>query len=95
MTATGARQHGQERPRAGLWARLGDRLIVGGATVGDVGRDGEIVGLHHADGTPPYDVRWSDTGRVTLVFPGPDARVRHLPPLGPTDPPPAEPAPRP
>lgn len=79
MAPTGARQ-GQEEPRAGLWARVGDRLIVGGSTVGDEGRDGEIVGLHHADGTPPFDVRWSDTGRVTLVFPGPDARVQHFPP---------------
>ncbi|MFJ2058268.1 DUF1918 domain-containing protein [Streptomyces sp. NPDC087908] len=38
------------------------------------------VGLHHEDGTPPFDVRWSDTGRVTLLLPGPDARVQHLPP---------------
>ncbi|MFE6781579.1 DUF1918 domain-containing protein [Streptomyces sp. NPDC057680] len=53
-----------------MWARVGDRLIVGGAAVGDEGRDGEIVGLHHPDGTPPFDVRWSDTGRVTEVFPG-------------------------
>ncbi len=79
MAPTGTRQ-GQEKPRAGLWARVGDRLIVGGSTVGDEGRDGEIVGLHHPDGTPPFDVRWSDTGRVTLVFPGPDARVQHFPP---------------
>lgn len=66
--------------RVGLWARVGDRLIVGGATVGDEGRDGEIVALHHPDGTPPFDVQWSDTGRITLVFPGPDARVQHFPP---------------
>lgn len=77
MTGTGTRKH-PDADRAGLWARLGDRLIVGGVTVGDAGRDGEIVGLHHADGTPPFDVRWSDTGRVTLVFPGPDARVQHF-----------------
>lgn len=77
MTRTGARAAWDE-DRAGLWAHVGDRLIIGGATVGDAGRDGEIVGLHHADGTPPYDVRWSDTGRVTLVFPGPDARVQHF-----------------
>lgn len=81
MTATGTRQD-QEKPHVGLWARVGDRLIVAGATVGDEGRDGEVVGLHHADGTPPFDVRWSDTGRVTLVFPGPDARVQHFPPHG-------------
>lgn len=71
--------HHDDKERAGLWARLGDRLVVGGSTVGDEGRDGEVVGLHHVDGTPPYDVRWSDTGHVTLVFPGPDARVQHFP----------------
>ncbi|MFE6664755.1 pyridoxamine 5'-phosphate oxidase family protein [Streptomyces sp. NPDC057697] len=58
-------------------AHLGDRLVVGGPADGADRRDGEIVGLHHVDGTPPYDVRWSDTGRVTLVFPGPDALLRH------------------
>ncbi|MFD5192803.1 DUF1918 domain-containing protein [Streptomyces sp. NPDC058357] len=58
-------------------AHLGDRLVVGSPATGADTRDGEIVGLHHADGTPPYDVRWSDNGRVTLVFPGPDARLRH------------------
>lgn len=79
MSVTGRRQ-GKEKPRAGLWARVGDRLVVGGATVGDEGRDGEVVGLHHEDGTPPFDVRWSDTGRITLLFPGPDARVQHFPP---------------
>ncbi|MFE3327055.1 pyridoxamine 5'-phosphate oxidase family protein [Streptomyces sp. NPDC059176] len=59
-------------------AHLGDQLIVERTTTGAARRDGEIVGLHHEDGTPPYDVRWSDTQEVTLVFPGPDARVRHL-----------------
>ncbi|GAA0913811.1 pyridoxamine 5'-phosphate oxidase family protein [Streptomyces thermoalcalitolerans] len=58
-------------------AQLGDRLVVESPATGDTRRDGEIVGLHHDDGTPPYDVRWSDTGEVTLVFPGPDARVQH------------------
>ncbi|MCC3768252.1 DUF1918 domain-containing protein [Streptomyces sp. UNOC14_S4] len=24
-----------------------------------------------------YDARWSDNGSVTLVHPGPDARVQH------------------
>ncbi|WP_335939592.1 DUF1918 domain-containing protein [Streptomyces sp. PTD5-9] len=59
-------------------AHLGDRLVVESPATGAVRRDGEIVGLHHEDGTPPYDVRWSETGEVTLVFPGPDAHVRHL-----------------
>ncbi|MER6984898.1 DUF1918 domain-containing protein, partial [Streptomyces carpinensis] len=60
-----------------MHAQLGDRLVVEGPAAGVVRRDGEIVGLHHDDGTPPYDVCWSDTGEVTLVFPGPDAHVDH------------------
>ncbi|MGW7716166.1 pyridoxamine 5'-phosphate oxidase family protein [Streptomyces chartreusis] len=59
-------------------AHLGDQLVIESPATGAARRDGEIVGLHHEDGTPPYDVRWSDTDEVTLVFPGPDAHVRHL-----------------
>ncbi|MFG3292933.1 pyridoxamine 5'-phosphate oxidase family protein [Streptomyces sp. NPDC048179] len=59
-------------------AHLGDQLVIESPATGTARRDGEIVGLHHEDGTPPYDVRWSDTDEVTLVFPGPDAHVRHL-----------------
>lgn len=59
-------------------AHLGDQLVVESPATGAASRDGEIVGLHHEDGTPPYDVRWSDTDEVTLVFPGPDAHIHHL-----------------
>ncbi|MER5757431.1 pyridoxamine 5'-phosphate oxidase family protein [Streptomyces sp. NPDC002088] len=59
-------------------AHLGDQLVIESPTTGAARRDGEIVGLHHEDGTPPYDVRWSDTDEVTLVFPGPDAHIHHL-----------------
>ncbi|MFE9021111.1 DUF1918 domain-containing protein [Streptomyces sp. NPDC007808] len=59
-------------------AHLGDRLVVENPATGVARRDGEIVGLHHEDGTPPYDVRWSDTDEVTLMFPGPDAHIRHV-----------------
>ncbi|MFF3898000.1 pyridoxamine 5'-phosphate oxidase family protein [Streptomyces sp. NPDC001812] len=59
-------------------AHLGDQLVIEGPATGAPRRDGEIVGLHHEDGTPPYDVRWSDTQAVTLVFPGPDAHIKHL-----------------
>ncbi|MFS4096168.1 DUF1918 domain-containing protein [Streptomyces sp. AF1A] len=59
-------------------AHLGDQLVVESPATGAAKRDGEIIGLHHEDGTPPYDVRWSDTDEVTLVFPGPDAHIRHL-----------------
>ncbi|MGW7529212.1 DUF1918 domain-containing protein [Streptomyces sp. NPDC054783] len=59
-------------------ARAGDGIVVRGTTAGVVTRYGEVVGVHHADGGPPYDVRPSDDGRVTLYFPGPGACVRHL-----------------
>ncbi|HEX5293581.1 MAG TPA: DUF1918 domain-containing protein [Streptosporangiaceae bacterium] len=41
----------------------------------DSGRAGIIIELHHADGSPPYVVRWLDSGHVALVFPGPFARI--------------------
>lgn len=59
-------------------AHVGDEIVVRGTAGGVVTRDGEIVGVHHPDGSPPYDVRWSDTGHVTLYFPGPDSHIRHL-----------------
>ncbi|MFJ9712749.1 pyridoxamine 5'-phosphate oxidase family protein [Streptomyces sp. NPDC101234] len=59
-------------------AHLGDQLVIESPATGAARRDGEIVGLHHEDGTPPYDVRWSDTDEVTLVFPGSDAHIHHL-----------------
>lgn len=67
-----------EATGAALRARIGDEIVVRGTRAGVVARDGEIVGLHHPDGSPPYDVRWADSGRVSLYFPGPDAYVRHL-----------------
>jgi nitroimidazol reductase NimA-like FMN-containing flavoprotein (pyridoxamine 5'-phosphate oxidase superfamily) len=60
-------------------AHVGDKLVIEGRDHGRVRRVGEIVGLHNVDGTPPYDVRWSDTREVTLVFPGPDARIEPVP----------------
>ncbi|MFI2031265.1 DUF1918 domain-containing protein [Streptomyces buecherae] len=59
-------------------AQLGDRLVIQAPATGATRREGEIVGLHHEDGTPPYEVRWSDTDEVSLVFPGPDAHVHHV-----------------
>ncbi|MEN1890814.1 DUF1918 domain-containing protein [Streptomyces mirabilis] len=59
-------------------AHLGDQLVIESPATGAARRDGEIVGLHHSDGPPPYDVHRSDTDEVTLVFPGPDAYIRHV-----------------
>ena len=56
-------------------AKVGDKLIEEGAHVGDHRRIGIITALRHNDGTPPYVVRWLDTGREGLVYPGPDAHL--------------------
>lgn len=63
---------------SGMRAHVGDEIVVRGTGAGVIARDGEVVGVHHPDGSPPYDVRWEDTDRVTLYFPGPDAYIRHL-----------------
>lgn len=59
-----------------LHAAVGDRLVVR-RLHGPV-RDAEIIEVRHADGTPPYVVRWSDTGHEALVYPGSDAHVQHF-----------------
>ena len=38
-------------------------------------RRGLIVRVAHGDGTPPYRVRWLDSGRESLLFPPPDAHL--------------------
>ena len=56
-------------------ARPGDRLVIKGHRVGNVGKDAEILEVHGEKGEPPYLVRWSDDGHEGLVFPGSDAIV--------------------
>lgn len=56
-------------------AHIGDRLVLEGTPMGDRRRVGVITAVCHADGAPPYRVRWLDDGRTTLIFPGPEARV--------------------
>jgi hypothetical protein len=58
-----------------MHGEVGDRLILEGIRVGIPRRVGVLTAVRHADGTPPYDVRWLDTGRESLVFPGPEAHV--------------------
>lgn len=60
-----------------MLAAVGDRLIIHGAHVDDVVRDGEILEVRGTRGGPPYVVRWSDNGHESLIFPGPDATVHH------------------
>jgi hypothetical protein len=59
-------------------AEVGDRLIIKGHVVGEHDRDAEVLEVRGPDGTPPYVVRWGDTGRETFFFPGSDARIQHF-----------------
>ncbi|MEU4508226.1 DUF1918 domain-containing protein [Nonomuraea wenchangensis] len=56
-------------------ATVGDRLIVEGTYGTTTRREGFVLGVQHADGSPPYLVRWLDSERESLVFPGPEARI--------------------
>lgn len=58
-------------------ASVGDRIVIASNRVDGPLRDGRVVACRHDDGTPPYDVEWSDTGKTGLFFPGPDALVEH------------------
>ncbi|MEU7909371.1 DUF1918 domain-containing protein [Actinoplanes sp. NPDC049118] len=58
-------------------AEIGDRIILEAAHLGDLRRIGVITAIAHTDGGPPYEVRWLDDGRTTLIFPGPEARIEH------------------
>jgi hypothetical protein len=62
-------------------ARVGDFLVRNGDNERGVC---EIVGLHHADGSPPYAVRWLSDGHIALLYPGPYTRLVRRP-AGPRD----------
>lgn len=61
-----------------MQASTGDRIIIRGHRVGEPERDCEVLEVHGEDGAPPYLVRWDDSGRESLFFPGPDARIHHF-----------------
>jgi hypothetical protein len=56
-------------------AKVGDRLVIDGTNLGEPRRVGVVTRVSHADGTPPYMVRWLTDDHESLVFPGPTARV--------------------
>lgn len=56
-------------------ATAGDWLVIKGVAVDRPDERGLITEVRSPDGSPPYMVRWLTTGRVALVFPGPDAIV--------------------
>jgi hypothetical protein len=59
-------------------ATVGDRIVVEGHHVGEPRRDCEVLEVHGENGSPPYLVRWSDSGHEALYYPGSDASVEHL-----------------
>ncbi|MBO0830757.1 MAG: DUF1918 domain-containing protein [Actinobacteria bacterium] len=54
-----------------MYAQVGDQLIVDG----DPCRTGLIIGVPHADGSPPYIVKWLMNGHIAMVSPGQFARI--------------------
>lgn len=61
-----------------MFAAVGDELIIRSSRLEGGMREGEILEIRGRDGSPPYVVRWSDNGHESLIFPGPDATVRHF-----------------
>lgn len=52
-------------------ADIGDQLKV----VNGRERLGLIIGVPHADGSPPYVVKWLSDGHIAMVFPSQYARI--------------------
>jgi hypothetical protein len=75
----GSEQGENSRPTEGgdMYAQVGDHIVIRSAHVDEAPRAGVVLEVHGQDGEPPFLVRWSDTGHEALIFPGPDAQVRH------------------
>jgi len=56
-----------------MQAKVGDRLVIRSQHLDGPVRQAEILEVRGANGTPPYRVRWSDSGNEAFCFPGPDA----------------------
>lgn len=52
-----------------MQAHVGDWLVIEGRTLEHRRRQGKIIELVHADGSPPYRVRWVEDDHESLVFP--------------------------
>lgn len=76
-TPTAERAKRKPRSRGRRTIAPGDRLVIKGHHLGQPDRDAEILEVLGEHGGPPYRVRWADSGRETLLFPGADAVVEH------------------
>lgn len=63
-----------------MHAAVGDWLVIPPGPGAPHSRRGQIVGLLHPDGTPPYRVHWlsddDSDDHFSIVYPPPDARLR-------------------
>ena len=57
-----------------MQARAGDRIVIESSAVDRPRRIGDVLDVLGEGSAPPYRVRWSD-GVISIVYPGPDARV--------------------
>jgi hypothetical protein len=60
---------------ADMKAKVGDFLVVKGATTERHEQHAEILEVRSEDGSPPYVVRWLLDGHEATVYPGSDAVV--------------------
>lgn len=60
-----------------MHATVGDQIVVRSAHVDERNREGEILEVRGPDHTPPFLVRWADTGHEGLYFPSADAVIQH------------------
>ncbi|MFF7250205.1 DUF1918 domain-containing protein [Embleya sp. NPDC008237] len=56
-------------------AQVGDWVVVESPHVGESRRVGLVIRVDHEDGTPPYQVRWTEDDHESLFFPGPETHV--------------------
>jgi len=60
-------------------ARVGGWVVIEGRVLDEPRRQGQVIGLIHSDGSPPYQVRWVEDDHESIVFPGPGARIEPHP----------------
>lgn len=70
------------RAERGTRVKVGDRIVIEPGAAPSKRRIGIVTGLRHPDGSPPYTVRWLDTERESLFFPGVTARIEPMPSHG-------------
>ena len=61
-----------------MQAEAGEQIRVRGHHPGEPDRRGMVVEVRGPGGTPPFVVRWDDTGHEVLFFPGPDAVIEDI-----------------